>query len=111
MKELREEISSIELEIGNSVVFPQDKKTLYYEQDNFIVKVAKKETLKWDQEKLNKARLFLGDETFLSLFYSEWKHKHRSVLDYFLKKNINAELIEDALSISNKFDVTLKQKT
>lgn len=68
------------------MVFPQDKKTLYYEQDNFIVKVVKKETLKWDQEKLNKARLFLGDETFLSLFYFEWKHKHRSVLDYFLNK-------------------------
>ncbi|MDE5681134.1 MAG: hypothetical protein K2I05_02165 [Mailhella sp.] len=110
LKELKKQIFSIESEIGNSVIFLQDKKTLYYKQGNFTVKVVRRETLKWDQEKLNMARLFLGDETFFHLFDFEWKHKHRAILDDFLKNNVNAKIIERALTINNKFNVTIGQE-
>lgn len=109
LKGIKEQIADIELEIGNSTVFPQDKKMLSYNQDNFAVKIEKKETLKWDQDKLNQARITLGDDTFLNLFGFEWKHKQKAVLDNFIKTDARAKVVQDALTITHKFNVSIEQ--
>lgn len=108
--EIKEQINSLEQEIGKTAVFPQGKKTSNYEQDGFSVKVERKETLKWDQDKLNKARAELGDDTFLRLFKFEWKHKQKAVLDEFLANDANAKHLKDALTISDKFSVSIERQ-
>lgn len=108
--EIKEQINSLEQEIGKTAVFPQGKKTSNYEQDGFSVKVEHKETLKWDQDKLNKARAELGDDTFLRLFKFEWKHKQKAVLDEFLANDANAKPLKDALTIFDKFSVSIERQ-
>lgn len=111
LNEVKEQINLLEQEIGKSTVFPQGKKTFNYEQDGFYVKVERKETLKWDQDKLNKTRAELGDETFLRLFKFEWKHKQKAELDKFLAHDAKAKSLQDALTISDKFSVSIKNIT
>lgn len=106
--DIKEQITLLEQEIGKTAVFPDGKKTSNYEQDGFSVKVERKETLKWDQDKLNKARAELGDGIFLRLFKFEWKHKQKAVLDEFLAHDAKAQTIQDALTIKNNFSVSIE---
>lgn len=106
--DIKEQITLLEQEIGKTAVFPNGKKTFNYEQDGFSVKVERKETLKWDQEKLNQARAKLGDKTFLRLFKFEWKHKQKAVLDEFMSNNANAQPLKDALTITDKYSVSIE---
>lgn len=107
--DIKEQITVLEQEIGKTAVFAQGKKISNYEQDGFAVKVERKETLKWDQEKLNKARAEIGDSIFLRLFKFEWKHKNKSVLEDFLSDgDQNNARIREALTITDKFSVSIE---
>lgn len=107
--DIKEQIVLLEKEIGEHTAFPKGKKTANYEQDGFNAKVEYKETLKWDQDLLNKARAEMGDREFLRLFKFEWKHKNKSALEDFLSDgDQNNALVREALTVTGKYSVSFQ---
>ncbi len=107
---IKTRLAEVNQAIAANAVFPPDKNTITGTAGNLICKVSKKESLKWDQSKLNQARATLGDPLFLSLFSYEWKHQSKPVLDNFLRHNEQAKPVLDALTITSSVSVTVEER-
>ena len=81
---IEEKLRGLAEAISAAAVFPEGCGTGTVEDETFDVRVIRRETFKWDQQKLGEARRVLGEETFLRLFRPEWKHcSKRRVEDFF----------------------------
>lgn len=107
---LQAELKTVNAGIVSQAIFPKDKATATITEGTLRAKIVNKETLKWDQAKLNNARQILGDEKFLSIFDFEWKPASKKDLDGFLQyaPKEQAKHIIDALSISLSTSVTVE---
>ena len=104
---LKKRLAELADAIASQAVFPQGKNTANCNAGGVHVKVQRKEVQSWNQDRLNEARLRLGDETFLRLFRFEWKADKRQV-DGFLA-NAPAEsrrFVEDALTTKIGYQVS-----
>ena len=105
--ELKARLAEVSDAIARQAVFPEGKNTASASIGGFKVKVQRKETYVWDQDKLNNARLVLGDETYLRLFRFEWKH-NKKALDGFLANAAEQQKrpIEDAMTVKKTFSIS-----
>jgi hypothetical protein len=105
--ELKARLAEVSDAIARKAVFPEGKNTATASIGGYKVKVQRKETYVWDQDRLNNARLALGDETYLRLFRFEWKH-NKKALDGFLANALEEQKrpIEDAMTIKKTFSIS-----
>lgn len=108
LAQLEEKIKTEQSLYAEKIVFKDNKKTGYLEQDGFKLKMEKKETITWDQEKLRALRIQLTDEVFRPYFKFEWKHADKKALDIFIKTPQGAPLM-DAMTIKTTNSFTLEQ--
>lgn len=105
--ELKTRLAEVSDAIAKQAVFPEGKNTASASVNGWKVKVQRKMTYSWDQNKLNNARLLLGDETYLRLFRYEWKH-NKKALDGFLANAPEAQKrpVEDAMTVKKSFSIS-----
>lgn len=104
---LKARLAEVSEAIAKQAVFPEGKNTANAVFGNVKVKVQRKETYSWDQNKLGNARFALGDERFLKLFRYKWE-ANKKTLDGFLLNAPEHEKrpVEDALTIKKSFAVS-----
>ena len=105
--ELKARLAEVSDAIAKQAVFPGGKNTATASVGGYKVKVSRKETYAWDQDKLNNARLALGDETYLRLFRFEWKH-NKKALDGFLANAMDEQKrpVVEAMTVKKSFSVS-----
>lgn len=106
------ELKDLNAKIYEEAVFADGKKTTYLAGDGLCAKIVKKENRKWDQGKLNIARMNMGDEKFLTLFNFEWKPKSAKDIDGFLgyAPDEQKKPILEALTTSTSYTVTVAKE-
>ena len=107
LDELKARLSEVSDAIAKQAVFPEGKNTANASFGGVKVKVQRKTSYYWDQDKLNNARLALGDETYLRLFRYKWEH-NKKALDGFLANAPETQKrpVEDALTVKKSFAVS-----
>lgn len=110
MARLKAELADIDDEIVRAVPIPEGKQSTALEAGGHKVRVAASTRYKWDQGKLDMARLALGDEKFLRLFGYEWKGRKKEV-DGFLANAPEpmARKVRDALTVMTSYSVTVEE--
>ena len=105
--ELKARLAEVSDAIAKQAVFPEGKNTAVASFGGVKVKVQRRTTYYWDQDKLNNARLALGDETYLRLFRFKWEH-NKKALDGFLANAPEEQKrpVEDALTVKKAFTVS-----
>jgi len=105
--ELKSRLAEVSEAIAKQAVFPEGKNTANASIAGYKVKVQRKTTYSWDQDKLNNARLALGDETYLRLFRYKWEH-NKKALDGFLANAPETQKrpVENALTVKKSFSVS-----
>lgn len=73
------------------------KSTGHVSVDGYKVTLTRRMNITWNQDKLNNARVLLGDEEFSKVFTYEFGPRSKAVLDTYLELNPqNQQLILDA---------------
>lgn len=110
MARLKAELADIDDEIIRAVPLPNGRQSTTLEVGGHKVRVAASTRYKWDQDKLDKARLALGDKKFLDLFDYEWK-SHKGKVDGFLANTPEpmARKVRDALTVMTSYSVTVEE--
>ena len=105
--ELKTRLAEVSENIAKQAVFPDGKNTANASFGGYNVKVQRRTTYYWDQDKLNNARLALGDEMYLRLFRFKWEH-NKKALDGFLANAPEKQkrCVEDALTVKKSFTVS-----
>jgi hypothetical protein len=85
MDNLQAKLRLINKQLADLAPFEGDKKTATIEAGGYTVKVQVKENVRWDQEKLNRARTTLGDDMFFKVFRWEYKPVSKKDLDGYLE--------------------------
>ena len=109
---LKKQLEHVNDQIAAQAVFGKTA-TAYVSGEGCPVqaRVVLRTTEKWDQDKLNAARVKLGDNVFLPLFRFKWEARKKDV-DAFLTyaPQEQSACIRDALTTSTATSVTYVEK-
>ena len=110
--DLRAELKEMQDRIAEQATFPPGRQTATIDAGGVTCKISRRETLVWDQDRLNTARAVMGDGEFLSLFGYEWKPLGKKQIDGFLAyaPPEKKRAVMDALTIKSAISVTFSEK-